>query len=390
MTERNRHQTTPDPDDALDAALRELHRQARLDQADLEDVRIRVLAAAREEAGDGARRRMRLPRPSLRLPALLSWRWAAVPAAVVAVAMAVVVPLAMFPGEGGMRPAGPQGTLPAPVFPGPASAEDALLRAADAVAAAPDRVQANGSYREYVSWVVDPAWGVVAGQERLGELSSDGRGNLRATQTFTGPPEWLGHDPGYPASEAAGGGVQECAPEGVVSAAPCYHDENWYRDGLFAPFVGDEPPLRRLGTALREASGSPWRFEVEDNAQDRFDTAVRVLRTGMAPAPLRAAIYRELAAMPEVELTDVSVTTTTSADAAGEFQGVAVGIEDGVRGLRKEIVLDRVTGQFVGAAVVAIEGHDLPDVRPGTVLWSFQFDVTVPNAVTSVCMVGDC
>ncbi|CAM3075913.1 hypothetical protein SAXI111661_16970 [Saccharomonospora xinjiangensis] len=390
MTERNRHRKTTEPDDALDAALRELHRQARSDHTDLEDVRIRVLAAAREEAGDGARRRMRLPRPSLRLPSLLSWRWAAVPAAVVAVAMAVVVPLAMFPGEGGVRPAGPQGTLPGPAVPKPASAEDVLLRAADAVAEAPDRVQADSRYREYVSWVVDPAWGVVAGQERMGELTPDGRGNLRDTQTFIGPPEWLGHDPGYPASAAVDGGVQECAPEGVVSAAPCYHDENWYRAGLFAPFAGEEPPLRWLGTALREASGSPWRFEVEDNAQDRFDTAVRVLRTGLAPAPLRAAIYRELAAMPEVELTDVSVTTTTSADDAGEFHGVAVGIEDGERGLRKEIVLDRVTGEFVGAAVVAIEGHDLPDVRPGTVLWSFQFDVTVPTSVTSVCSVGDC
>jgi hypothetical protein len=80
------------------------------------------------------------------------------------------------------------------------------------------------------------------------------------------------------------------------------------------------------------------------------------LRGGLVPADLRAALYRALALMPALEITD------RAANLDGRV-GVAYGI--GKAGTRQEMIIDPTTGQFIGERETTT--RDMDGLKAGTV-----------------------
>lgn len=82
-----------------------------------------------------------------------------------------------------------------------------------------------------------------------------------------------------------------------------------------------------------------------------------VLRTGLVPADLRAALYRALAKVPGLEITE----KVANLDGV---KGTAYGIS--AEGERHDIIVDPATGQFIGERQVAEDGFG--DIPAGTVM----------------------
>ncbi|WP_198284961.1 hypothetical protein [Saccharomonospora cyanea] len=381
MDENRRSMPDATSDAALDEALRKLHHEMRADQPRLDDARARVLAAARAES----KRRPRRAPVRAGVSRLPFRRWGPVVAAAASVAAAVVVPLAMLSGDtGAVGPAGqaPEQTATAPEL----TAQDVLSQAAETAESKreydrPVTFPFLTSQREFVPHLVEGEEGdtFVVGQERLREAWSDDGRVWKLRQHVTSAPEWLGHESDSepaPVEHAFTGTL--CGSTNEPGTGPCVDDEHWYRPQVYSGLVGEEQPLRKLNSMLPEPDETPWRIggAGNDRADDVFDTAIRALRTEMVPAEVRAAMYRELAELPGIHVTDESVTMRTRMNdiVLENNTGVAVGIDDPDSGQRREIILNLDTGWFVGARAVALDGNEL-GVASGTVLWSLAPEV---------------
>jgi hypothetical protein len=93
-----------------------------------------------------------------------------------------------------------------------------------------------------------------------------------------------------------------------------------------------------------------------------------LLRSGVVPADLRAALYRVLATIPGVEI-------TSSQARLGTTTGVGLGYHETVDGTRQEIVVDPDNGELVGERSVVIEA--VGGVPAGTVLSSTTWTRTL-------------
>ena len=90
--------------------------------------------------------------------------------------------------------------------------------------------------------------------------------------------------------------------------------------------------------------------DVGDRGEAHIVTYVAdVLRSGLVPADLRAALYRALGKVPGLEITE------ETANLDGQ-KGTAFGIvEDGQR---HDVIIDPATGQFIGERQIAADGFD--------------------------------
>lgn len=95
-----------------------------------------------------------------------------------------------------------------------------------------------------------------------------------------------------------------------------------------------------------------------------------VLRSGTVPADVRANLYRVLAMVPSIEITD------RAANLDGKV-GVAFGIGDEED--RKEIIIDVATGQFIGERETA--GDDIDGIEPGTVISFTSVETAVVDKI---------
>ncbi len=110
-----------------------------------------------------------------------------------------------------------------------------------------------------------------------------------------------------------------------------------------------------------------------------------VLRSGLVPADLRAALYRVLATVPGVEV-------TARRAAIGTDSGVAFGRYESVDGTRQEIVIDTATGDLVGereVAVTALDGIPAGTVIGQTAVTRVLVDA-VPAATVAAATVYQC
>jgi hypothetical protein len=82
------------------------------------------------------------------------------------------------------------------------------------------------------------------------------------------------------------------------------------------------------------------------------------LRSGLVPADLRAALYRALAKVPELEITE------ELANVDGR-KGTAYGVS--AKGTRHDVIVDPATGQFIGEREITEEAMDT-GIPEGTVL----------------------
>lgn len=82
-----------------------------------------------------------------------------------------------------------------------------------------------------------------------------------------------------------------------------------------------------------------------------------MLRSGLVPADLRAALYRTLAMVPGLEITE------QVANLDGH-KGTSYGIT--ANGERHDIIIDPTTGQFIGERQIAVDGYE--KIPAGTVM----------------------
>lgn len=116
--------------------------------------------------------------------------------------------------------------------------------------------------------------------------------------------------------------------------------------GAVEPSWGNPTPawlasLPRDVTALHAKLAADARGAGSSQTSQEFVLITDVLRSGIVPADLRAALYRVAATkVPGIELVDKSANLEGST-------GVAVGLDDGT-GQRHEMVFDATTGQVIG------------------------------------------
>lgn len=151
---------------------------------------------------------------------------------------------------------------------------------------------------------------------------------------------------------------------------------------FFAEESGDEPcsepgmwqdptpeffdSLPRDPTALYERLHA----DVEDRGEDHIVVFVAdALRSGLIPADLRASLYRVLAMVPGLEITE------KVANLDGK-QGIAFGIEDDIE--RQDVIIDPATGEFIGERRIAIAGRE--GIPSGTVVGYSSVSTAVVDA----------
>ena len=154
-----------------------------------------------------------------------------------------------------------------------------------------------------------------------------------------------------PASEkdAAAGGLVGGPPEIVRAAKGAFYNSrpmDWGFDRL------PRDPQQLLNYIYRTTVGQG----VSPDAEAVVFIA-DTLRTGAVPADLRAALYRALAGIPGVSISESAATLDGRT-------GVAFGRDEG-NGLRQEIIIDPVTGLMIGEREVVLRAGVMPGVPAG-------------------------
>jgi hypothetical protein len=352
-------------DGALDAALAAFSSDVSPDERVLATARAELMAAAGGPSEQGSSMTTteappavhgRTPQPTARRPRAA--RWVAAAAAVgTLVAGALVLQSISFRG-------GPAGN---------SAAASALNTAADHIGAA-DQPVGPGQFR-YVathSWTLamaDGAEGNVAVlQEQLHEIwvPADQRQEWLHRRHQTGSYQVI---IGTEAQARAAGLVPG---EGPAGSGNPYAEGEWRAPcgDFFA--AGETPPREPCsgGVAGWQSPTPGWaaslprdprqlldRLRQDAPRNDRGDVELLVyaadaLRSGLLPADLRAALYRALALVPALRVTE------NVANLDGR-QGTALGMD--TDGDRHDIVIDVQTGQFIGERQVVTGGSsELP------------------------------
>lgn len=99
-----------------------------------------------------------------------------------------------------------------------------------------------------------------------------------------------------------------------------------------------------------------------------------LLRSGLVRADLRAAIYRTLALLPELRITD------RLANLEGRV-GIAYGVAGSPGNFRQDIVIDPVTGQYIGERTVLTDDDPGTGLRAGTVIGHSSLVTSVVSRV---------
>ncbi len=160
----------------------------------------------------------------------------------------------------------------------------------------------------------------------------------------------LGVDPGPGPVEELRAPCGDFYPEGGL--APCEREGTWQEPTPeFISTLGTDPEqlYQRVHAAMAdEGTGA-------DVATLEF--VADAIEGGLLPADLRAKLYRALAHLPILEVSD------RDANLDGR-DGVGLGIDEG--GRKHELIIDPATGQFIGERVTAT--RDFGVIPAGTVL----------------------
>jgi hypothetical protein len=153
-------------------------------------------------------------------------------------------------------------------------------------------------------------------------------------------------------------------PEGGIPEGggmrPCEREGGWEEPTpeFVATLPSDPQQLHdRIREAMAEEGTGPD-LAMLDFVQD-------AIGRGLLPAELRANLYRALALMPALKVSD------RDANLDGRT-GVGLGIEGA--GRRHELIIDPATGQFIGERETAIRGGQVP---AGTVMYHTSLSTSV-------------
>ncbi len=324
-------------DDELDTALRTLRSDVDTDDRLLARARTELLVGA--GAADAVEHRETAP-------AKRHWpRWAAAAAAVAVVVAGFLVVQAVRP----------EGSRPVAL----AAAARELNSAADRIGASDEPV-GPGEYR----YITTHAWwtstSVLTQQKSLTYLQeflietwvpADERQEWMLRETSTGRYKWLdGSDEEAKANNlslpVAGQHESRRAPCGDFYAADegrkrCTQEGSWQLpDRKFMASLPRDP--QALFDRLRKDTAG--RGQGPD--LEMLVYVADMLRSGLVPADLRAALYRTLAMVPGIEITE------KVANLDGR-KGIALGIA--ADGGRQDVIIDPATGQFIGEREVVAD-----------------------------------
>lgn len=160
-------------------------------------------------------------------------------------------------------------------------------------------------------------------------------------------------------------GVELTTPDPFTSTTPCgdFDEGAWQQ-----PSTDFLASLPRDPDALYERLKRDTRGRGQDPDLEVLVYATDALTTGVVPADLRAALYRVLAKVPGMEITE----KVTNLDGQA---GTAFGITR--VGRRSDVIIDPSTGQYIGQREVDLDG--VTGVPPGTVI--SYVSVTTPVIV---------
>jgi hypothetical protein len=109
------------------------------------------------------------------------------------------------------------------------------------------------------------------------------------------------------------------------------------------------PDALRAAVESKEYEGATGKGTAEQQASFLYDAYSAILRNGVAPPKVEAAIFRAIKTIPGVTLNKNAV------DVAGRPTIAVARVAEGY--LNKEILLDRRTYRYVGERIIAIKDH---------------------------------
>jgi len=188
--------------------------------------------------------------------------------------------------------------------------------------------------------------------------------------------------------------VRKLAGPSSVVAPPLGPTASTWTTGLApadVPASWQSPSPAWLAALPRDTSALRDRLYADSAGQGRSvdgEAVVYVadlLRSGVVPADLRAALYRVLATVPGVEITSSRATI-------GDATGVGLGYDEAADGTRQEIVVDPTDGELVGERYVAVEALDgIPaGTVTGTTAWTRTLVDEIPAAVRAAVVDQNC
>lgn len=347
-------------DDDLDSALDALHSDVPTDERALTEARAGLLAAA-GQPGEGNPMTSTDEKPAVSPadppePHRHRTRWLAA-AAVVAVLAAGGIVAGQILG----------GNSDAPVAPLTTSAGGVLIRAAAKVA--PEQSLRDGQYRYVDQHDWDQSTHILNDDTSLSWLEedrdetwipADHTKTWQRRDSATGKYKWIdGSD-----EEAKQLGVPLPKPHSQVAKAEC---------GNFNPEPGidlctwrgwEHPTPEWMADLPRDPKQLLQRLRAETDGPDEatgdaldwyaLETATQTLSSGLLPADLRASLYKAIALMPAIKVTERQV------DLDGR-QGTSFGIEHDNES--REIIVNLDTGDFLGHRIVTTSGPDKGTVR---------------------------
>lgn len=324
-------------EDELDRALAALHADEAADEAAFGRLRTELLTAAGAPAPEPARPRRRL-----------GWWFAAAGTVLAVVASVVVVQNVQLHQNV------------------PSAAGEQLTIAADNVTSA-DAPLGPGEYR----YIATHAWWMAT----MDQYSYLAENILETWVPADQKQEWMWRRDVTGARKWVAGSEAEARADGFDIDAPGWPEGVWRaRCGdWFAEEEGREPceqppswgspnaeflaALPRDPDELYDRMREDTRGQGQDADLQMVVCAADVLRSGLVPADLRAAIYRALAKVPGLQITE------QVANLDG-LKGTAYGIS--AKGERHDIIVDPATGQFIGEREVSEQGFD--NIPAGTVM----------------------
>ncbi|WP_208630525.1 CU044_5270 family protein [Amycolatopsis kentuckyensis] len=354
----------------LDETLELLHREARTAPADLAAARARLLAELDAEPAVPRRRRA--------LPI------AAAAAGVVAVTAAVVVAQQRPTAPAAAPPVAPVPTAAAPDV-RLMSAVQVLTRAADLTVGAADQLVGPGQFR----YVAEHTWvrrGVQTGdgtgytylweQEVDRWIPADEHDVWQETRKILSTGKFLGGS--VPQSQAPEPEITKtdqgrwqgpCGDFFPKSQPPkkCGDATDWDSPAFYAALPRDPAALYAKLQQLTKGRGS--------TPTAMFHFGIEILRAGQMPASLRAEWYRALAKIPGITV----LAASTNLDGR---TGIALGLAD--RHEIRQLIIDPVTGGFIGERTIAGAEPEQPWLQPGTELGASAITTAVAGRLGEV------
>jgi hypothetical protein len=150
-------------------------------------------------------------------------------------------------------------------------------------------------------------------------------------------------------------------------AKKCDDPTDWDSPAFYAKLPHDPAALYAKLQSLTKGRGS--------TPSAMFHFGIEILRAGVMPAELRAQWYRALAKIPGMTV----LAAETNLDGR---TGVALGLDD--RHEIRQLIIDPVTGRFIGERSIAGAEPDQPWIKPGTELGASAITTAVTGNLGEV------